>query len=84
MADLSLFSPRALCGELKPMPLTNAIRMNTLKFICLAVAQFAKQIWLLPRSIAAAVEQKRQGIVRNKLEAERLDRIRHPEKYQGR
>jgi hypothetical protein len=58
--------------------------MNTLKFICLAVAQFAKQIWSLPQSIAAAVKQKRRGMARNKLEAERLDRIRNPEKYLGR
>jgi hypothetical protein len=58
--------------------------MNALKFICLAVAQFAKQIWLLPQSIAAAVKQKRRGMARNKLEAERLDRIRNPEKYLGR
>jgi hypothetical protein len=57
--------------------------MNTLKFICLAVAQFAKQIWLLPRSIALAVKQKRQGMAQNKSEAERLDRIRNPEKYLG-
>ena len=57
--------------------------MNTLKFICLALAQFAKQIWLLPKSIAAAVKQKRQGMAHNKFEAERLDRIRNPEKYLG-
>jgi hypothetical protein len=58
--------------------------MNALKFICLAVAQFAKQIWLLPQSIAVAVKQKRRSMARNKLEAERLDRIRNPEKYLGR
>jgi hypothetical protein len=58
--------------------------MNTLKFICLAVAQFAKQIWLLPQSIAAAIKQKRQSMAQDKLEVERLDRIRNPDKYQGR
>jgi hypothetical protein len=57
--------------------------MNTLKFICLAILQFVKQIWLLPQSIALAVKQKRRWTARNKLEAERLDRIRNPEKYLG-
>ena len=57
--------------------------MNTLKYLCLAVAQFAKQIWLMPQSIAAAVKQKRQDMARDKLDAERLDRIRNPEKYLG-
>jgi hypothetical protein len=57
--------------------------MNHLKFICLAVVQFAKQVWLLPQSIANAVKQKRQWMARDKLEAERLDRIRNPEKYLG-
>ena len=57
--------------------------MNTLKFICLAVAQFAKQIWSLPQSIAIAARQKREWAARNKHEIERLDRIRNPEKYLG-
>lgn len=57
--------------------------MNTLKFIGLAILQLVKQIWLLPQSIAAAVKQRRVWIARNKLEAERLDRIRNPEKYLG-
>jgi hypothetical protein len=58
--------------------------MNTLKFICVAIAQFAKQIWLLPQSFALAVKQKQLLMARNKLEAERLDRIRNPDKYLGR
>jgi hypothetical protein len=57
--------------------------MNHLKFICLAVVQFVKQVWLLPQSIAMAVNQKRQRMTRNRLEAERLDRIRNPDKYLG-
>jgi hypothetical protein len=57
--------------------------MNRLKFIYLAIVQFAKQVWLLPQSIALAVKQKRRCMDRNKLEAERLDRIRNPEKYLG-
>jgi hypothetical protein len=72
------FPHRALYRELKTRTC-----MNTLKFIFLAIVQFAKQIWLLPRSIAMAARQKRQWIARNKLEAERLDRIRNPEKYLG-
>jgi len=57
--------------------------MNTLKFICLAVAQLAKQLCLLPHTFALAVKHKRQGMARDKLEAERLDRIRNPDKYLG-
>ena len=57
--------------------------MNRLKFICLAIVQFAKQVWFLPQSFAIAARQRRQWTARNKLEAERLDRIRHPEKYLG-
>jgi len=57
--------------------------MSHLKFICLVVVQFARQVWFLPRSIANAARQKRRWMVRNKLEAERLDRIRHPDKYLG-
>jgi hypothetical protein len=57
--------------------------MAFLKFICLAIAQFAKQVWLLPPSLARAVKQKRGQMARNKLEAERLDRIRNPDKYLG-
>jgi hypothetical protein len=57
--------------------------MNRLKLICLAIVQFAKQLWSLPQSIAIAAKQKRQWTARNKLEAERLDRIRNPEKYLG-
>jgi hypothetical protein len=57
--------------------------MNHLKFICLAIVQFARQVWFLPRSIADAARQKQQWMSRNKLEAERLDRIRNPDKYLG-
>jgi hypothetical protein len=57
--------------------------MNTLKYICVALGQFAKQIWLLPQFFALAVKQKRRGMARDKLEAERLDRIRNPDKYLG-
>ncbi len=57
--------------------------MHTLKLICLTIIQLVKQAWLLPQSVAHAVRQRRQQVVRNELEAERLDRIRNPSKYLG-
>ena len=57
--------------------------MNALKLICLTIFQLVKQVCSLPRSVVNAVQQRRQRVVRNKLEAERLDRIRHPSKYLG-
>lgn len=58
-------------------------RMHTLKFICLAFGQLAKQACLLPQTIVNAVKQRQQQTVRNEHEAERLDRIRNPSKYLG-
>ena len=57
--------------------------MNTLKLICLTIIQLVKQAWLLPQSVANAVKQRRLLVVRDELEAERLDRIRNPSKYLG-
>jgi hypothetical protein len=57
--------------------------MKKLKLIGLTILQLLKQIWFLPGTIASGARQQRQWIARNKLEAERLDRIRHPEKYLG-
>jgi len=57
--------------------------MNILKLIFLTIIQLVKQAWLLPQSIANAVKQRRRQVVRNELEAERLDRIRNPSKYLG-
>ena len=57
--------------------------MNTLKLIWLTSIQLIKQTCLIPRSIAEALEQRRQQAVSNELEAERLDRIRNPSKYRG-
>jgi hypothetical protein len=62
---------------------TKTIWMKNLKLIGLTIIQLLKLIWFLPRSIVAATRQTRRGMVRNKLEAERLDRIRNPEKYLG-
>jgi hypothetical protein len=58
--------------------------MNLLKVICMTIANLAKQAWLLPKTIAQALEQKRQQITRQQFETERLDRIRNPSKYAGR
>ena len=57
--------------------------MHTLKLICLPLIQLVKQIWLLPQTIANAVNQRRRQVVLNEREAERLDRIRNPSKYLG-
>ena len=57
--------------------------MHTLKLICLTVLQLAKQAWLLPQSVANALKQRRQQVVLDEHEAERLDRIRNPSKYRG-
>jgi hypothetical protein len=57
--------------------------MYMLKLIYLTIMQLAKQAGLLPESIMHAVRQRRRMAVRNKLEVERIDRIRHPLKYLG-
>ena len=57
--------------------------MHTLRLICLTLMQLAKQAWLLPQSVANALKQRRQQVVLNEQEAERLDRIRNPSKYRG-
>ena len=43
-----------------------------------------KQAWSFPQSVAAAVKRMRRQRGLDKLEAERLDRIRNPSKYAGR
>jgi hypothetical protein len=57
--------------------------MNPLKSFCLTLAQMAKQVWLLPQTIAQAVKHRQRQTVLNEREAERLDRIRNPSKYLG-
>jgi len=57
--------------------------MNVLKLMCLTLVQLGKEVSLLPRAIANAVKQRRQQVVLNELEVERLDRIRNPSKYRG-
>ena len=58
--------------------------MNTFKLISLTIAGLAKQAWLLPQTIADALQQRRRKLVQHQFETERLDRIRNPSKYRGR
>ena len=57
--------------------------MNTLKLIGQTFVQMARAVWSLPKTISNAVKQRQQRIMMNDLNAERLDRIRNPEKYRG-
>ena len=55
--------------------------MYLLKLIFLTGLQMVKQLFLLPKSIADAMKQRRREIGQQALETERLDRIRNPSKY---
>jgi hypothetical protein len=57
--------------------------METLKLICLTIVLLVKQILFLPQTIAMALQKRRVKLVVNEIEAERLDRLRNPSKYQG-
>ena len=57
--------------------------MHILKFLCQAIVTLVKQAWLLRQSVPTAIRQKRRQFGLDKLEAERLDRIRNPSKYLG-
>jgi hypothetical protein len=54
-----------------------------LKHIRLTLGHLGQHLRSLPRFLAQAGEQRKQRLARNENEAERLDRIRHPEKYRG-
>jgi hypothetical protein len=58
--------------------------MSTLKLICLTTMNLVKQAWLLPQTVALALQQRRLKFAREQFETERLDRIRNPSKYAGR
>jgi hypothetical protein len=58
--------------------------MYPFKFICLTIVNLVKQAWLLPQTVADALQQRRLQITRQQFETERLDRIRNPSKYLGR
>ncbi len=57
--------------------------MNTLKFMCLTILQWFKQIAAIPQTIANAAKERERQRVLDEHEVERLDRIRNPSKYRG-
>ena len=57
--------------------------MNLLKLIGLIFIELAKRAWALPQTISNAVKRRQQQVILDKLEIERLDRIRNPAKYLG-
>ncbi len=58
--------------------------MYILKLICLTIVNLVEQAWLLPQTVALALQQRRRKLARQEFETERLDRIRNPSKYAGR
>jgi len=57
--------------------------MHLLKVICLTIFELAKQVWALPATVAANLRKRRTPVGVSAVEAERLDRLRHPSKYVG-
>lgn len=57
--------------------------MQNLKLIFQAIVKLGRQFWFFPRLAANAIKQRRQHILLDAIEAERLDRIRNPSKYLG-
>ena len=58
--------------------------MYLLKLVCLTMVNLVKEAWMLPRTLAIALQQRRDQLARRQFEAERLDRIRNPSKSAGR
>ena len=46
----------------------------------MTIIQFVRS---LPQSVRYAIQVRKQRVVSNELEAERIDRIRNPSKYRG-
>ena len=59
------------------------IIVNILKQMGLTLVQLGRQICALPQAIAKAVKQRRLQVSLDEREANRLDRIRNPDKYRG-
>ena len=57
--------------------------MHLLNRVGQAIINLLKGTWLLPKSITFALEQRQRQIALDAVEAERLDRIRHPSDYLG-
>jgi len=58
--------------------------LNIITHIFLTFVQLLKQIGALPAAIFITVKTRQQRMKSKAREAERLDRIRNPSKYQGR
>ena len=58
--------------------------MYIFKLAGLTIVNLVKQAWLLPETVALALQQRRLKLARQQSETERLDRIRNPSKYAGR
>jgi hypothetical protein len=57
--------------------------MNTIKHIWQTLAQLAKQLFYLPKTLAEGRKNRALYALRIKNENERIDRIRNPYKYRG-
>ena len=57
--------------------------MQKFRLIFQTVVSLANWVWLFPRSVTIAIEQRRQQIILDEAEADRLDRLRNPSKYRG-
>jgi len=57
--------------------------MHIFKIICLTIVELAKQVWAFPATVAANFRKKGVPVKVGVVEAERLDRLRHPSKYVG-
>ena len=57
--------------------------IRLLKLVGLTIIELAKQAWSLPGLVATSIRNWRREVKVDLTEAERIDRIRHPEKYLG-
>ena len=78
--------PQVVVVLAEGIPTANGYRksfMRILKLISLTIIQLVKQAWMLPQSIPAFFSRRGQRAELNQMEAERLDRLRHPSDYLG-
>jgi hypothetical protein len=57
--------------------------MHILKLIVLTICGLVKQVCSIPHAVMMARQHRRERVVRDEREIERLDRIRNPSKYLG-
>ena len=57
--------------------------MYILELIGRTILILLKEVWLLPKTVPIALQQRRRKLAQQQFEAERLDRIRNPSKYLG-